>query len=409
MRAPASPHQAIPPRRAIPRHRAIVRTGRTIVLAERATTSPGPGELSLATETAGLCGTDLQILRGLRDETASVLGHEGVARVVAAGPGVGPALAPGTRVIVNPTHPGDPSFLLGHTVDGLLQERTLIPASAVGGGLVLALPDGFDPQLGPLIEPLAVVRYALAALERFVPDTLLVVGDGVIGHLSVRAAARWLGPRVRTVLVHHTPQGRAFSSAAPLSADVCADRADLPFLGLDSGRVAAILATPRTGTIDALDTVLGTILGTGTADLTIDVIGGLPVAARSRRLPGVDLAAVRSVNCGGIPDPAVVVAARTVTGRQVRLLGHRGVGNAHLHESVAALSDDPLRYRDLITHRTDLPAAVELLRLLAASPNRTVDGRRLIKLSVTLDPTPFLPAVRRGPGTVVSPAVQPRR
>ena len=326
-----------PPHRAIPRHRAIVRTGRNIVLAERTTASPGPGELSLATETAGLCGTDLQILRGFRDETAAVLGHEGVARVVAAGPDVDPALAPGTRVIVNPTHPGDPSFLLGHNVDGLMQERTLIPASAVDGGLVLALPDGFDPHLGPLVEPLAVVRYAFAALERFAPDTLLVVGDGVIGHLSVRAAARWLGPRVRTILVHHTPAGKAFSTAAPRPADVCAERADLPFLGLDSGRVAVVLATPRTGTLDALDAVLGAV----TAELTIDVIGGLPAAAASPLLPGVELAAVRSVNCGGIPDPASVVVARTVTGRQVRVLGHRGVGNTHLHESVSGSAAIP--------------------------------------------------------------------
>jgi 2-epi-valiolone-7-phosphate 1-reductase len=371
-----------PPDRKIPRHRAIVRTGRNIALAERPTTPPGPGELSLAPETAGLCGTDLQILRGLRDETAAVLGHEGVARVAAAGPGVDPALAPGTRVIVNPTHPDDPSFLLGHNVDGLMQERTLIPASAVGGGLVLALPAGFDPHLGPLVEPLAVVRYALAALERYAPDTLLVVGDGVIGHLSVRAAARWLGPRVRTILVHHTPHGEAFSAAAPLPADVCARLADLPLLGLDRGRVAVILATPRTGTLDALDAVIGAV----TAELTIDVIGGLPAAAVSPLLPGVEPAAVRSVNCGGVPDPARVETVRTVTGRQLRLLGHRGVGNGHLHESVSELGADPARYGDLITHRADLSSAAGLLQSLAASPSRIVDGRRLIKLSIVVDP-----------------------
>src|SRR4051794_10658228 len=138
-------------------HRAIVRDGATLCVARRPTGVPGPGELSVATVYAGLCGTDIQMLRGLRGDPASVIGHEGIARVVAAGAGVPDTLAPGTLVVVNPTHPSDPSFLLGHNVDGLLQERTLLPATAVSAGMVLPVPERTDVRLAPLLEPLAVV------------------------------------------------------------------------------------------------------------------------------------------------------------------------------------------------------------------------------------------------------------
>ncbi|POM23643.1 L-threonine 3-dehydrogenase [Actinomadura rubteroloni] len=212
-------------------HRAIVRSGGGVSVVPRPTPSPGPGELSVATLYAGLCGTDLQMLRGLRDDPAPVIGHEGVGRVAAVGPGVPDALAPGTLVTVNPTHPHDPGFLLGHNVDGLFQERTLLPASAVAGGMVLPLPASTDVTLAPLLEPLAVARYALEELRAFAPRTLLVVGDGVVGHLAVRAARPVLGADVRVVLVHRTESGRVFSLRSPHPADallVGAERAPLP-------------------------------------------------------------------------------------------------------------------------------------------------------------------------------------
>lgn len=348
-------------------HRAIVRADGSLSVAPRPTVRPGPGEVSVATLYAGLCGTDIQMLRGLRDDPAPVIGHEGIARVAAAGAGVPAEFAPGTLVTVNPTHPTDPSFLLGHNVDGLLQERTLLPATAVSGGMVLPLPESTDVTIGPLLEPLAVVRYALGALSAFTPATLIVVGDGIIGQLSVRAARRWLGESVRVALVHNTKQGRAFSEASPYPADLLLDT--LSGVVLD-GPVAALLATPRDATVAAL----GSVLAAG-ADV-VDIVGGLPPGAS---LSGLDLAAVRAANCGGMPDPP-----RITTVGPVRLFGHRGVANQHLLDAAAELARDPGRYRDLITHETDLDGAARVMRTLARSRERTVDDRRLIKLSVRI-------------------------
>ncbi|MFG2848391.1 alcohol dehydrogenase catalytic domain-containing protein [Kitasatospora sp. NPDC048296] len=367
----------------VPDHRALVREAGRVRLRLRPTPRPAPGELLVATQVAGLCGTDIQMLRGLRDDPAPVIGHEGISRVVAAGPGVPGALCrPGTPVVVNPTHRFDPSFLLGHNVDGLLQERTLIPATAVRDGLVVPLTQAPDPVLGTLIEPLAAVRYALALLAAARPRTLVVYGDGTIGQLAVRAARRWLDGVARVLLVHHTRTGLAWSArqAVP-GVELLLDREPGP---LGAEPVAALLATPRDATLGALESALRLNGG----ELTVDVFGGLPPGAASASLPGVDLAAVRAANCAGHPVPAAFAQTATARGRPVRLTGQRGVGNRHLVEAAAELSRNPAAYRALVTHVVGLPEAARIMNDLTVSDRRTVAGSRLIKLAVRFAPVP---------------------
>ncbi|MFI9175637.1 alcohol dehydrogenase catalytic domain-containing protein [Streptomyces lincolnensis] len=363
-------------------HRAIVRDGRRIRVELRPTPRPVAGEVLLAPQTAGLCGTDLQMLRGLRGDPAPVIGHEGSALVVAAGPDADPALAPGTRVVVNPTHPDDPSFLLGHHVDGLLQERTLIPQSAVRAGLVTPLPQSLAPgDLAALLEPLATVRYAFSVLERMGVGTLVVFGDGTVGHLAVRAAGRLLGPGVRTVHVHRTDAGRAWSEHRENRADVlltAAEGGEALRAAVGDAPAAVLLATPRDATLRCLETAVRAVPG----DLVVDLLGGLPADATSPLLPGVELAAVRAANCGGRPAEPRIARARTDTGAPVRLFGHRGVAERHLRDAAAELAAAPERYRDLVTHVADLDEAADIMRHLAAHRDRTWRGRRLIKLAV---------------------------
>ncbi|MEV7344520.1 alcohol dehydrogenase catalytic domain-containing protein [Streptomyces sp. NPDC093544] len=363
-------------------HQAIVREAGRVRLGSRHSLPPSPGELVVATPVAGLCGTDIQMLRGLRDDPSPVIGHEGIAHVVAAGTGVPDSLRPGTAVVVNPTHRSDSSFLLGHNVDGLLQERTCIPATAVRDGLVVPLDSVPEAVLGTLIEPLAAVRYALGLLAMAGPRTLVVYGDGTIGQLTVRAARRWLGKDIRTLLVHHTPEGVEWSTHHPVEGTELLLGGDGRLPPLGEGPVAALLATPRDGTQHALESALR--LGSG--DLTVDMFGGLPPGAASALLPGVDLAAVRAANCAGHPVPAAFTEVRTTEGRRVRLTGHRGVANDHLTEAAAELRRDPALYRDLVTHVVGPREAVRIMNDLSVSRRRTVAGTRLIKLAVRFAP-----------------------
>ena len=54
-------------------------------LTKRQGRAVGESEILLRVDTAGLCGTDIQIARGMRQEEASVIGHEGLCEVVEVG------------------------------------------------------------------------------------------------------------------------------------------------------------------------------------------------------------------------------------------------------------------------------------------------------------------------------------
>lgn len=363
-------------------HRAVVRENGAISLLARLTPIPFGHELLIAPLYAGLCGTDKQMLRGLRSDSSPIIGHEGVGRVVAVGNHVPKRLAVGTLVCINPTHRNDPLFLLGHNVDGLLQERVLIKESAVRDGLVLPLAEIHNRAISTLLEPLAAVQYALSLLENSRPHTLVVFGDGVTGHIAVRYAAEQFGRRLRILHLHHTESGIEWSRNHQVSSVHCVlnDAAAVELLsGLPGDeRVAVLLATPRDATLPCLETALRHLRG----DLIIDLFGGLPPDSSSPLLPGVDLNQIRAANCAGSPSPAAFFTVSTYAGKTVSLVGHRGVAHRHLRFAAAELAKNPMRYRELVTHVVTLEKATTVMDQLSHTRERLVDNRRLIKLAI---------------------------
>lgn len=363
-------------------HKALVRHDGKVAVMDRPTRKPEGYELTVRPVYAGLCGTDIQMLRGLRDDPTSILGHEGIALVAEAGNDVPATLAPGTLVCINPTHRSDPAFLLGHNVEGLLQENVLIPATAVRDGLIIPLSTAHHSATATLLEPLAAVHYAFELLSDFNPDTLVVFGDGVIGHLAVRAAADRMGAGIRIQHLHHTEQGLAWSryyeaGAAQCALNNSAGAALLSSLSADT-RVAVLIATPRNATLACLETALRYIRG----EVRISLLGGLPADASTPLLPDLLLNPIRAANCGGKPTPGVVHTHKTKSAKTVQLVGQRGVANRHLRSAADELMKHPERYHSLITHTLSLERAAEVMTHLASSTERQFDGRRLIKLAV---------------------------
>ncbi|KUN90519.1 alcohol dehydrogenase catalytic domain-containing protein [Streptomyces caeruleatus] len=356
-------------------HLAIVRHGTTCRIEEVPTPDPGDGELLLAPEQVSLCGTDIQILRRDRDDPSPVVGHEGAARVVAAGPGTD-GFVPGDRVVVNPTHPGDPSFLLGHNVPGLFQQRVLIGASAVRAGLVSRLPDDLPAARATLVEPYAVVRYALSCLATSAPDTLVVHGDGLTGNLAALLAPRFLFPTVRVVVVHRTEAGLKWTQAhVPHAVSVLASE---PLDRQVTGAVALLVTTHRGGTVPAVEAAVTAL---GERLVAVHPLGGVPPLATTPLLPGVDLDGVRRANTGGPWPPATTTFTRP--GLSLTLSGNRGVTNAQLLAAAEALradgSADPL-----LTHVMPLEPGVRHLNRIIGDRTRTVDGELVLRLVIDL-------------------------
>ncbi len=353
-------------------HRALLRRrpdalGRTLVeVAETPDPRCDPGDALLATVVAGICGTDWQILRGLRDDSSPVLGHEGVARLLEPGDTGLPA---GCLVTVNPTHRDDPSFLLGHNLPGLWAERTRIPADAVRAGQVIAVPPGSDdPRVAALAEPLASVLYGLRiALRAIQPAALVVWGDGIVGRLARGLWQREL-PGLPVVLVGHGDD--AVDSG---------DDALATLLATLPAPAAAVVATPRTGTRAALSTLDRHVRGT----LLIDMHAGLDPEPVPLSAGVIDVARLRAGNCGGAPWPPRVHHFDRPAG-PLLIQGHRGVSGAHLLEAFNLLltTDFAALGDELLTHEVNLAGAADLVNGALATPRRAAGGRRILKAAI---------------------------
>lgn len=157
----------------------------------------------------GVCGTDRNIYLGnFKAKPGVVLGHEAVGVVHAVGAGVD-QLAPGDRVIVNPTlncgecefcRRGELNFCdnkagteIGVDRDGTFADYALLPAH-----FLHKVPASLSLERAALVEPLACVLNNVKAARLDASDDVVVIGGGPIGMLWALYASR-IAPRVTLV------------------------------------------------------------------------------------------------------------------------------------------------------------------------------------------------------------------
>jgi 2-desacetyl-2-hydroxyethyl bacteriochlorophyllide A dehydrogenase len=197
-----------------PSMRAAWRTGALIAVKEMEAPAPGPGQVLLKVERAGICGSDLHLLHSANQSTR-ILGHEFSGSVVELGAGVD-RFRPGDTVCSMPTIGcgrcldclgGDPvhcsvqqSVGLSMPLNGALAEYVL-----VGQHETFVLPAGVDPAVGALVEPLAVGLKNVERAQCRNGDALLILGGGPVG-LATALWARALG--VADIVVSDPQPGR---------------------------------------------------------------------------------------------------------------------------------------------------------------------------------------------------------
>ena len=179
----------------------------------------GPGELVVRMAACGVCGTDLEKLKG-NYRASSVLGHEPVGLVSEVGSGVS-SYAVGDRVFVHHHVPcgvcavcvrGDPTFCPTYATTNLdpggFSESFRVSAHHVRAHAVLRLAPGISWDEGSLLEPAGCVVTALHRVGFSPGMSVFVYGLGPAGLLYARLAramgATWVGgaelsPRRRAV------------------------------------------------------------------------------------------------------------------------------------------------------------------------------------------------------------------
>ncbi|MEU0466272.1 L-idonate 5-dehydrogenase [Amycolatopsis sp. NPDC006131] len=307
--------------------------------------APGPGEVLIAMEWGGICGSDVAYWRHGASGTAVlkhplVLGHEVAGRVAGLGPGV-TGVEPGQPVTVHPAEPvGDttlPARIAGRTnllprvryfgsaafhphTDGGFSELRVVRADQLR-----PLPSGVSTRQGALAEPLAVALHAVGRAGDVTGRTVLVNGAGPIGCLVAAAAKH---------------RGAATVIAADLSP-------------------SALVIARRVGADEVVDLAAGDALPED-VELVFEA-SGAPGA-----LGGALRATARGgtlVQVGNLPgEPATAVLGDLVT-REITWIGsYRFVDE--ITDAVRALGDG-LDVSPLITHTFDLERAGEALAVAA--------------------------------------------
>lgn len=322
-------------------------------LREVPTPAPAPGELLVQVRAVGICGSDVHGYMGTtgRRTPPIIMGHE-VSGVVVENGGETTRFRPGDRVVIQPllTCGVCPNCRsnhsniclnrggLGMTRHGAYAEWVSVPES-----MLHALPDELDWEQGAMVEPLAVALRAVNLTPLSLMDSVIIIGAGPIGLLTLVAARlKGAGVVIMTDLSPHR-----LELARSLGADV----------------------TINVGDSDPLAIVQDHTGGLG-ASAVIEAVGINATVQQS-------LALARSgghITWIGNSQPEVTVNMQSIVTRELTIRGAYGF-NDEFTAAIEALRCGRVDIRPLIEKRAPLEAGVELVHSLATG---TLDAAKVI-------------------------------
>jgi 2-desacetyl-2-hydroxyethyl bacteriochlorophyllide A dehydrogenase len=231
---------------------------------------PGPGDIVIAPQAVGICGTDLHLVQGTyaTGRYPVTPGHEFAGTVTDVGTGVR-GIRIGDLVGVDPNvscgvcrwcRAEAPNLCVrlepvGVTRDGACAERVVVPRR-----VAYRLPAHVDAPVGALVEPLACVLHALDRAPSLKDKDVLVYGAGSIGLLLCAVAKQRGAGRVSVVEPHAVRRAAALKLGAHCAATSSAE------LSIDGGADIVIEASGHPAAVsDALTriAVRGTLVQMG--------------------------------------------------------------------------------------------------------------------------------------------------
>ncbi len=188
--------------------------------------APGPGEVLIRVEAAGICGTDRHLFLGeFPCDPPVTLGHEFSGIVVGCGEGV--ALSRETRVTCDPNCwcgtcanclRGRVNLCENNIATGIHRDGGFAAYAVFPAHKAVELPLDLDPRFGAFCEPLACTLHGIDIGAPLAGERVIVLGGGVIGLLAVQLA-RLAGAETMLVTRHPAKQtlGRALGAAAAVA------------------------------------------------------------------------------------------------------------------------------------------------------------------------------------------------
>lgn len=314
---------------------------------------PGPGEVILKVEAAGICGSDVHAYEWtggyefMEPRMPLTMGHEFSGRVWRTGTGTG--FRGGERVCVIPMvacgacrncRAGDARNCLNREGIGLTRDGGFAAEVRIPAACCVALPDAVDAELGALVEPLGVGAEAVLTGQVGLGDTVLVMGPGTIGQAIALFARKAGAARV-----------------------LISGRADAP-------RFEVCRALGFTELLDVAEAPLHELVMQATGGRPVDVVleaTGVPATLND----GIGVLKKGGICVAvGIHAGAVTLPLTEFVRNRHQLRASHGAERRTWDRVVAHLAAGPEGFRPMITHRMPLERGIEgfeLSRQRAAS------------------------------------------
>jgi L-iditol 2-dehydrogenase len=347
---------------------------------------PGPQDVIVKQELAGMCGTDRHVFNGdwPNHPFPVLLGHENVGVIHALGRDVttdfaGRPVKVGDRVVTIATggacgqcyncvvlnlpgqclHPAPPPGRLP-TVDGLA-------VHVFGGGYAelvrlqapryVMFKTELDPATAVMLEPLSNSIHGFERTPIHLGDTVVIQGSGGIG-LPAVAVARLLG--ALRIIVVGGPKGR-LELARECGADVCIDIADVP--AADERIRLVREETPRG---------MGADIVVGATGIAATVTEGIAYLRYGGQLCEIG----NATDSGTIPFSPY----RDLVSKRAILAGISGTGVEQYALALSVLEKGGFPYHKMVSHQLPLERVAEGIAALGGSYQ--IDGRDAIKITI---------------------------
>jgi L-gulonate 5-dehydrogenase len=316
--------------------------------------APGRGDVVVAPEAVGICGSDYHFFAGELSDAAGgsqfprIQGHEVAGTIAAVGPGCRQELQPGGRVAIYPLHAcgqcypcsvGRPNVcdnfkLIGIHLDGGLQERL-----AIGQDQVFPI-DSDDPAVAAMAEPVSIAVRAVHRARIKPGEKVVVMGAGPIGQ-AVCLVAREHGADVLIIDLQDSRLGLA----REMGADTL----------VWSGQEEVVSYARRWA-------------GAGGPPVAVDATG---VAGPVQAMIEMVASAGRAVQVG-MSNHEVPLRVGILTEKELDLLGVSCCGGGEFADAVGVVErNGPLLAR-LVSHQFALARAPEALRFAMDNPNEVM-------------------------------------
>lgn len=206
-------------------------------IVEASPAMPGAGEVRVAVEACGICGTDLHFFGMGLMQPGHTPGHEMMGTIDAIGSGVDDRRI-GERVAIEPISSCGDCALCAAGQDSICRETQLYGVHRPGGlsehivvpaDRTYSLPGDIDPAVGALAEPIAVAVHGLSRGGFEKGQRVLVLGSGTVGLVTL-IAAQSLGAGEVWMTARHAHQA---DMARRLGANRIIGEADADATGLD--------------------------------------------------------------------------------------------------------------------------------------------------------------------------------